>query len=103
MSVNSLLEAIKLVWLSQQEVEKSDDASLEFGSLVCSNGHRGEAFPEDALANVGGNEQGDTRSETISLLKELVKHEHHESSQEELGNDQERSDKTKLTNWAIHS
>ena len=57
MSVNSLLEAIELVWLGQQEVEKSDDASLKFGSLVSSNGDWGEAFPEDTLTDVGGNEQ----------------------------------------------
>jgi len=80
LSVDSLLQAVDLVWLSQQEVEESDDASLEFSSLVSSNGDWGEAFPEDALADVGGNKEGDTRSETVSLLKELVKHEDHESS-----------------------
>ena len=80
LSVDSLLQAVDLVWLCQQEVEESDDASLEFSSLVSSNGDWGEAFPEDALADVGGNKEGDTRSETVSLLKELVKHEDHESS-----------------------
>jgi hypothetical protein len=103
LSINSLLKSVKLVWLGQQEVEESDDASFEFGSLISSNGDWGEAFPEDTLADIGGNEEGDTRSETVSLLEELIKHKHHESSQEKLGNDQKGSDQTKFTNWSIHS
>lgn len=37
--VDSLLDTIKLVWLSQKEMEQSDDGSLELSSLVGSNGH----------------------------------------------------------------
>jgi len=102
LSVDCLLETSDWV-LSQHKVEQGDDTSLKFSSLVSSNGDWREAFPEDALADVSGNEEGDTRSETVSLLEELIKHKYHESSQEKLGNDQKRSDHTEFTNWSVHS
>ena len=86
--VESLLEAIELVWLGEQKVEEGNDGSLELSSLVGSNGDWGEGLPEDGLADVGSNEKRDTRSESISLLEELVKHEDHESSKEKLSNDE---------------
>lgn len=36
-------------------------------------------------------------------MEEFIEHEDHESSQEKLGDDQERSDQTELANWTIHS
>lgn len=82
------MDTIELVGLSQQEMEKGNDSTLEFGSLVGSNGDWGERFPEDGLADVGGDEEGDTRAEAVSLLEELIEHEYHESSEEKLGNDE---------------
>lgn len=58
--VKRLLQGKNLVWLGQKEVEKGNNASLEFSSLVSSNGNWGEALPQDGLANVGGDEKGDT-------------------------------------------
>jgi hypothetical protein len=60
LSVEGLLESVELVWLGQEEVEKSDDASLEFSSLISSNGNWRERFPEDQLTDVGGDEKGNT-------------------------------------------
>lgn len=57
LSVKCLLQTIKFVWLSKQEVESGNDGSLEFGSLISSNRDWGEAFPEDGLADVCGNEE----------------------------------------------
>ena len=88
LSVDSLLDSIKLVWLSQQEMEESNDSTLEFSSLISSNSNWGERFPEDSLTDVGGDEKRNSRSESISLLKELIKHKYHESSEEKLGNDE---------------
>merc|ERR1719183_1311667 len=34
LSIDSLLKSVKFVWLGQQEVEESNDASFEFGSLI---------------------------------------------------------------------
>ena len=37
LSVNSLLKTIELVWLGQKEMEKSNNSTFEFSSLVSSN------------------------------------------------------------------
>jgi len=57
LSVNGLLNTIELIWLGQQEMEQGDDSSLELCSLVGSNCHWGEGFPQDGLADVGGDEE----------------------------------------------
>lgn len=103
LSVEGLLQSVKLVWLGQQEVEQGNDAAFEFSSLVSSNGDWGERFPEDQFADVSGNEEGDTGSETISLLQKFVKHEHHESGKEELDDDKQGGDQSEFTDWAVHS
>lgn len=58
--IERLLQAVKLVWFCDQEMESGNDSTLEFGSLVSSNGNWGEGLPEDGLADVSGNEEGDT-------------------------------------------
>ena len=60
LSVESLLEAVELVWLGEEEVEEGNDASLELSALVGSNGNWGEAFPQDELTDIGGNEKRNT-------------------------------------------
>ena len=57
LSVESLLKPIKLVRFGEHEVEKSNDGSLKFSSLVSSNGSGGERFPKDHFTNVGCNEE----------------------------------------------
>jgi hypothetical protein len=60
LSVESLLQAIELVWLSQQKVEESNDSSLKLSTLISSNGDWGEGFPKNELTDVGGDEKRDT-------------------------------------------
>ena len=57
LSVEGLLHAINLVWFGEHEVEESNNCTFEFSSLVSSNGDWREAFPEDHLTDVGGNEK----------------------------------------------
>ena len=88
LSVDSLLDSIQLVWLGQQEMEESNDGTLKLGSLVSSNSDWGERFPEDGLTDVGGDEKRNSRAESVSFLKEFIKHKYHESSEEKLSNDE---------------
>jgi len=55
--IECLLQAIKLVWFGDEEMECGDNGTLEFSSLISSNGDWGEALPEDSLTDVGGNEE----------------------------------------------
>lgn len=103
LSVEGLLETVELVWLGEQEVEESNNATFEFSTLVSSNGDWGERFPEDQFTDVGGNEKRDTRAETVTLLQEFIKHKDHESSEEKLGNNEDGVDQTEFRDWSIHS
>jgi len=60
LSVEGLLDTVQSAWLGQGEVEKSNNSTLEFSSLISSDGDWGEAFPEDHLADVGSDEERDT-------------------------------------------
>jgi hypothetical protein len=55
-----LIESIYWVRFCKHEVEQSNNGTLEFSSLVGSNCNGGERFPHDGLADVSGNEKGDT-------------------------------------------
>lgn len=42
LSVECLFDTVELVWLSQEEMEESDDGTFELSSLIGSNGNWGE-------------------------------------------------------------
>lgn len=56
-----------LVLPSCQQVEQSNDCTLKFSATPSVDGGRGEGLPDNGLANVCGNEEGDTRTKTIAL------------------------------------
>ena len=41
-------------------MEEGNDGALELGSLLSTDGDGGEGSPQDVLANVSGDEEGDT-------------------------------------------
>lgn len=69
LTVEGLAQAANLVLTCCEQVEKSDNGTFEFGSAAGVDSCRRERLPYDGFANVGGNEQRDTRSETISYKK----------------------------------
>ena len=98
-----LVESIHGICLGEHEVEQSDDSSLKLGTLISPNGNWGEGLPHDGLANVGGNEQRDSGSKTVTFLQKLIKHKNHETGDEELQDNEDGSEETELTNWTIHA
>ena len=67
-----LEDSLNRVSLREEEVDKSDDGSLELSALVGPNSDWREALPHDGLADVGGDEQTDSTAKAIALLKQLV-------------------------------
>lgn len=51
-----------LVLSCGQQVEESNDSSLKFCATAGVDGGRGERFPHNGLADVGRNEERDTRA-----------------------------------------
>ena len=68
-------------------MEESDDCALEFRATWSGDCVRAEGLPDDALADVGGNEERNSRSQAISLLKQLIQTDDNDSSKEKLQQD----------------
>ena len=84
-------------------MEEGNDSTLELGSLVGSDGNGGEASPEDVLADIGCDEQRDTRAETVALLKELIEKDHNDASSEELKKDEDSVEGTEVRKFTVHA
>ena len=69
----SLSKGTALIIPCEKEVEKGDDGALKLRSTARIDGCGRERFPDNRLADVGGNEQRDARAKTVTFLKELVK------------------------------
>jgi hypothetical protein len=50
----------------EEKVEQRDDGTLEFGATAGVDGGRGKGLPDDRLTDVGGDEEGDTGTETVT-------------------------------------
>jgi len=55
-------------------MEERDDRTLELGTAAVVDGRGGESLPHDVLADVGGDEQRDSRAKTVALLQKLILH-----------------------------
>lgn len=84
-------------------MEESNDGTLELRTTASVDSGWGESPPDNRLADVGGNEKGDTGTETIALLEEFVQKNDDQGGSQEL-DDQENADtRTKIRWWAVKS
>ena len=88
LSVESLAKGKLLVGPGDEEVDKADNGTLELGTTASVDGGRGESAPDNGLANVGRDEEGDTAAETIALLEELVEEDNDQTSDHQLDNEE---------------
>jgi hypothetical protein len=103
LTVERLLERARLVVPGEEEVEERDDGALEFGSTTGVDGGRGESLPDNRLADVGGDEEVDTRTETVTLLEELVEKDDDESGDVELENEEEADTGSEVGRLAVET
>jgi len=75
-----------LVIAGGEKIEKGNDRPLEFGSPASVEGSGAEGLPDNGLADVGGDEEGNSRSETVAFAHELVNQGDNNSSKKELAN-----------------
>lgn len=103
LAVESLLQSTLLVGPGQEQVEESNDGTLELGASTGVNGCGGESLPDDRLADVGGNEEGDTTSKTVSLLQQFVEKNDDETSNNQLDNQKNADTGTEVTGLTIET
>ena len=87
--VECLLERSRLVVPGEQQVEKSDNGTLEFGSSASVDSVWRECLPNDVFTNVGSDKERDTGSETVAFGQELIEEHDNEGRGDELEDEQE--------------
>ena len=103
LTVKRLTECTNLIITGDEKVEKSNNSTLELSTTTGVDSSGTEGFPDDRFTNVGSDEERNTRSKSISFLKELVKSKDNETGTEELGNDQDCISSTDRTEITVHS
>lgn len=82
-------------------MDKADNGTLEFGTAASVDGGRRECAPNDRLANVGGDEERNTATKTVTLLKKLVKENDDDSGSKELDDEENADTSTKISGRAV--
>lgn len=103
LTVKRLTKSANLVVTGDEKMEKRNDGTLKLSTATGVDSGRTEGLPDNGFANVGGNEERNTRSKSISLLKELIESKDNKTSAEELGNDQNGISGTDRTKVTVHS
>lgn len=89
LAVEGLLERAALVVPGEEEVEERNEGALKLGSTARVDGGGGESLPDDRLADVGRDEEVDSRAEAVALLEELVEEDNDEGGDDELEDEEE--------------
>lgn len=98
LSVEGLAKSELLVWPGDQKVDQSDNSTLKFWSSSGVDGSWGESLPDNGLANVGRDEEGDTATKTVAFLKEFVQENNNQGCGEEL-DDKKNTDTSAEVRW----
>ncbi len=98
LAVESLVESALLVWPGEEEVDECDNGTLELWATAGVDGGWGESLPDNGLADIGGNEEGNSASKTVTLLEELIEENDDQASNDEL-EDEEENDTGAEVRW----
>lgn len=84
-------------------MEQGNDGALELGTTAGVDRGRGECLPHDGLADVGSNEEGNTASETIALLQELIEQDNNHTSHDKLEDQKEDNASAEVRGRAVET
>jgi len=87
-AVEGFLQRANLVGAREHQVEKRDDCAFKLSAAARVDGGRGESLPDDGFALVRCDEERDTRSQTVTLLKQLIEADDDDAREEELDYDE---------------
>ena len=65
-------------------MEESYDGAFKLNTARPSDGVWGEGLPNNALADVGGDEKGDARAKAIAVLQHLIEADDDDAREEQL-------------------
>ena len=87
----------------QEEMEQRNDCSLKLGPSAGIYCRRRECFPDDRLANVGGDEERNTTTQAIPLLEKLIKENDNETGNNKLEDQEKANTSAKVGGQAVES
>ena len=102
-AVEGFLEGFEFVLSSDHEMEEGNQGALELRPASRVNGRGREGFPDNALADIGRDEEGDSRAKSISFLQELVQDDDHHARHEQLRDDQNRIPRAQSIQISVHA
>jgi hypothetical protein len=85
----------------QEQVEERNDRAFKLGSTASVDGGGGEGLPDDGFTDVGGDEEGDARSKTVSFLEKLVEEDHDHGRGDKLDNEEKTDAGAEITGLAV--
>lgn len=88
LAVEGFTESTDLVGAGSKKMEEGDNGSFELSSASGVHGSWGECLPDNSLADVGGDEKRNSRSQSVSLLEELVEKKDDKTGDDKLDNDE---------------
>ena len=102
-AVEGLLEGAQLVAAGQQQVEEGDQGALKLGTTGRVDCVGAERLPDDALADVGGDEERNAGAEPVALLQQLIQADDDDAGEDELHDDEHRVERAEVLDVAIHA
>mmetsp|Transcript_18997 Transcript_18997/g.41280 ORF Transcript_18997/g.41280 Transcript_18997/m.41280 type:complete len:357 (-) Transcript_18997:258-1328(-) len=103
LTVEGLTKGLHLIGTSDEKMEKSDDSTFEFGTSTGVDSGGTECLPNNGFANVGSDENRNTRSKTVTLLQKLVQSKDNKTRAEKLEDNQNSITCTDGTKISVHS
>jgi len=102
LTVKGFAKSAHFVRTRGQKVEQGDDSSLKLRASASVDGGGGEGLPDDGFADVGGDEEGDARAESVALLQQLVEQQDDEAGDEELDDDEQTDARSDAGGISVH-
>lgn len=103
LAVEGLPQGTLLVLPRQQEMEESDNGSLELGTTAGVDGRGREGLPDDGLADVRRDEQRDSATKTIALLQQLIQQNDNQTRNDQLHDQQNADTSTEVAGLAVET
>ena len=100
-AIESLLQCADLVRAGDEEMEEGDDSTLKLSATASVNSSGAKCLPDDALALVSRDEQGDTRAKAVALGQELIQQDDDDAGHKELHNDEDRVSSAKIAHVTV--
>ncbi|KAH3668483.1 hypothetical protein OGAPHI_002237 [Ogataea philodendri] len=102
-SVEGLDQGNSLGLLGEQQVDKCNHSTFKLCSTSSVDGCWGKTSPENLFANVGGHEQRNTRTKSVTFLEQLVQQDDHDGCKDQLQNQQQTNTRAEITWTSVHA